>query len=88
MTIPELVEDLAGKQALLSEMIEERLAETGAAGSPESLARLFSIHGQNAARLGRLLRDLQALSPESGDALSELIAEVLEALGREKGVEL
>jgi len=52
------------------------------------LANLLRIHGQNAGRLGRLLRDRQALSGEAADGISGAIAQALDELSSELGAEL
>jgi hypothetical protein len=54
----------------------------------EEVARLLRIHGENAGRLGRLLRDRRALSGDAADGISAAIAQALDELGSELGVEL
>jgi hypothetical protein len=66
------------KQILLDDFIDQILA----AGRPaiEEPAHLLEIHGQNASRLGRLLRDRRALSGDAADGISGAIAQALEQL--------
>jgi len=75
LAIDAIIADLAAKQARLSAYIDEVVENDRATHS--EIARLMSLHGQNAARLGRLLRDRQALG---GTALDELAAAVNQAL--------
>jgi hypothetical protein len=79
-SIDDVVRDLATKQARLSQYIETCL-ERGVA-VPE-LTRLFTLHGQNSSRLGRLLRDRLVLSGEAGDVVAEAIALALDDLEQE-----
>jgi hypothetical protein len=83
-TIEEVIQDLAHKQQFLSEYITRNLEKI----SIEQLARLIKIHGQNASRLGRLLRDQRALSGEAADGISGAIAQALDELSTELGVPL
>jgi hypothetical protein len=83
--IGEVVADLAERQAQLTEYLAA-LMERGA--DVEEVARLFALHGQNASRLGRLLRDQRALSGESADGLLKAIGKALDEIGEELGVEL
>ena len=84
-TIEEVIGDLAGKQAQLLGYIDERL-DQGA--DLQGLARIFALHGQNATRLGRLLRDKRALSGQASDGISAAIAQALDELSTELGVAL
>jgi hypothetical protein len=52
------------------------------------LRRLLALHGQNASRLGRLLRDQRALSGEAADGIAGAIAQALDELGTEWQVPL
>jgi hypothetical protein len=65
-TIDAIIDMLYHKQIALDDFIDQILS----IGQPavEELAHLLKIHGQNASRLGRLLRDRRALS---GDAAHE-----------------
>jgi hypothetical protein len=83
--IADVIRDLAAKQQRLSEYIDRCLA--GDALSPSDMARLLALHGLNASRLGRLLRDQDALGV-ADDALTEIMNQVLDGLSAEWGVEL
>jgi hypothetical protein len=50
--------------------------------------KLFSLHGQNASRLGRLLRDQRALSGQAADGLLDAIGKALDEISTELGVTL
>lgn len=84
-TIDEVIADLATKQAQLSAFIDTCLAE---GRDLLALVRLFALHGQNATRLGRLLRDQQALSGEAADGIHGAIAQALDELGEALETEL
>ena len=84
-TIEGVVQDLAERQARLTEFLERALAE---GGDVIEVARVFALHGQNASRLGRLLRDQRALSGGSADGLLGAIAQALDELSTELGVKL
>lgn len=90
-TIDDVLRDLATKQARLSQYIESCL-DKGV--DVAELARLFALHGQNASRLGRLLRDQLALDRPNGlagapdDPVSQAIALSLEELEQALGVDL
>jgi hypothetical protein len=83
--IEAVVADLAERQAQLTEYLAA-LMDRGA--DVEEVARLFALHGQNASRLGRLLRDQRALSGESADDLLDAIGKALDEIGEELGIEL
>lgn len=85
-TIDEIITDLAAKQARLSTLIELELQEDS--GRIDNLAKLFALHGQNASRLGRLLRDRRALSGEAADGIAGAIAVALDELSNAFGIEL
>jgi hypothetical protein len=82
-SIERIILDLSTKQARLSQYIEARAEELSA----EDLARFLMIHGQNASRLGRLLRDRRALSGEAADGISAAIAQALDELNSELGTD-
>jgi hypothetical protein len=84
--IDDVIADLAEKQRRLSELIEEALAQDEAGLG--AISRLFALHGQNASRLGRLLRDRQALTGETTDRVLGSIAQALDELSVELGVDL
>jgi hypothetical protein len=80
ITIDAILADLAAKQVRLSELLD--------AADPsdlKNLARLFSIHSQNASRLGRLMRDQRALSGKAADGIAGAIAQALDELSNELG---
>jgi hypothetical protein len=83
-SIETIILDLCIKQARLSEYIEARREELSA----EQLARFLQIHGQNASRLGRLLRDRRALCGDAADGISGAIAQALDELSNELGTDL
>jgi len=85
LTINAIIEDLAEKQTQLSSLIEEGLRDDP---NIDNLARLFALHGQNASRLGRLLRDQRALSGAAADGIAGAIAQALDELSTELGTEL
>jgi hypothetical protein len=78
--------DLAAKQSALSDYIDAHLEDPDA--DLPALARLFALHGQNASRLGRLLRDQRALSGAAADGIAGAIAQALDELGNELGADL
>jgi hypothetical protein len=83
-TIETIILDLCIKQARLSRYIEEHSADM----SPGELASFLRIHGMNASRLGRLLRDKHALLGDADDAMNEIIREALKELNEEWGTDL
>jgi hypothetical protein len=83
--IDQVIADLAERQAMLTEYIAAQVAEGADIGD---VARLFALHGQNASRLGRLLRDQQALSGDSADELLDAIGQALDELSAELGIKL
>jgi len=84
-TIDEVIADLAAKQVQLSAFIDACVAE---GRDLLALVRLFALHGQNASRLGRLLRDQRALSGEAADGVRGAIAQALDELGEALETEL
>jgi hypothetical protein len=81
------IRDLAIKQLHLSRFID-RCMEQEDQPPLRDLIRLLALHGQNASRLGRLLRDQQALSDPAADELNQAINQALDELSAEWGVEL
>jgi hypothetical protein len=75
---------LGRQQTLLSRYIDRRWSDLDAV----QLARLLSTHGENAACLGRLLRDWRAIHGDPPDILERAIDEALHELGTEWGVQL
>ncbi len=84
--IDEIIADLAAKQQRLSAYLDDLLDSDQA--TPAEVARLLALHAQTASRLGRLLRDRRALSGEAADGIAGAIAQALDELSSELGVEL
>jgi len=85
-TIDDILTDALQKQAQLSAFIETAVA-TGEI-DVETVTKLLALHGQNASRLGRLLRDKRALSGDSADGLLDAIGKVLDEISTELDVQL
>lgn len=85
-TIAAIIADLAAKQLTLSTYID--LCLSNGTATPADVARLLALHGQNASRLGRLLRDQAALGGDSLDALDIAVNAALDELAEELGIEL
>jgi hypothetical protein len=85
-TIEAVIDDLYRQQVLLSEAIDRLRTEEDA--TVTELTRLLRIHGQNASRLGRLLRDRRALSGDAADGISGAIGQALDELSNEWGIPL
>ena len=84
-TIDGVIADLAERQARLTAFLERVLAE---GGDLTEVAKVFALHGQNASRLGRLLRDKRALSGQSADGLLDAIGKALDEISTELGIKL
>ena len=84
--IEDVVADLADRQQELVSYIMGQLESES--GDVQGMARLFALHGQNASRLGRLLRDKRALSGESADGILDAIGKALDEINTELGTEL
>jgi len=84
-TIDGIVADLAERQARLTAYLEQVLTE---GGDIAEVAKVFALHGQNASRLGRLLRDKRALSGDSADGLLDAIGKALDEISTELGIRL
>ena len=84
--IGDVIADLFHHQSRLSAFIDRqtRADEIQIA----EMARLLALLGQNASRIGRLLRDQRALSGESADGLLGAIGQALDELSTELGVDL
>jgi len=87
-TIDEVITDLAEKQTMLSEYISSTLGDADSGVTADRLIRIIELHGRNASRLGRLLRDRRALSGAASDGISAAIAQALEELQTELGTQL
>jgi len=83
-TIEDILADAMAKQAQLSAFIQEE-ASTGDSDI-ETMAKLLALHGQNASRLGRLLRDQRALSGKSADGLLDAIGAALDEISTELNI--
>lgn len=83
-TIDDVIADLADKQARLTAYLEAQLA---GGGDVSEVVKVFQLHGQNASRLGRLLRDQAALSAAGAGSLEDL-ERALDELSDELGVQL
>ena len=83
-SIGDLLADMQRKQELLSGFVEKAMAEE----DTEDVLRLLQLYGQNASRLGRLLRDQRALSGEAVNGIAEAFAKALDELATEWHVEL
>ena len=82
-TIDDVITDALEKQGRLSAILDNTADIDGA-----DLAKLMAIHGQNASRLGRLLRDKRALSGESADSLLTALGTALDEIATELGITL
>jgi hypothetical protein len=85
-SIDDLLEDMLEKQSQLSTYIEEQV--TTGSSEVEEMAKLFALLGQNASRIGRLLRDQRALSGESADSLLNALGVALDEISTELGINL
>ncbi len=82
-SIDAVIADLYARHQQLSRYIDENMDHLSTA----EFARLTSLHGQSASRLGRLLRDRRVLEPEE-DGMSWAIQRALDELAKEWGVDL
>lgn len=83
-SIEDVIADALRRQAELSAYIDARASEMTA----DDLVKLFALHGQNASRLGRLLRDARALSGRSADSLLDAIGTALDEINTQLGTSL
>ena len=81
VTIDEAIAGLVDKMTRLDEIIVT--AKNG-----EYVIRLFELYTQASSRLSRMLRDRRALSGEAADGIAGAIAQAMDELGTELGVEL
>ena len=81
LTIEAVLADLATRQGQITDLLAQGLA------TPDQdrnfLTKLLELHGQNASRLGRLLRDQRALSGQAADGIAGAIAAALDELATE-----
>ena len=85
-SIDDVIEDLFQRQSQLSGFIETQAVH----GEVEinDMAKLLGLLGQNASRIGRLLRDKRALSGDAADGLLSAIGKALDEISTELGVKL
>lgn len=83
-SIEDLVTDALAKQTRLSAYIESHAEEM----DTDAMLKLLALYGQNASRLGRLLRDKRALSGEAANGLMDAIGAALDEIGTELGRKL
>ena len=84
--IEDVVADLLERQAQLSGFIGQQAA--GGELDCGEMAKLLALLGQNASRIGRLLRDQRALSGAAADGLLDALGKALDELSTELGVKL
>lgn len=84
LVIEDVITDLATKQAWLSNYIETHINDL----SHSVLVRLLQLHGQNASRLGKLLRDQRELTGQISDGLAAIIDQALDEVSEILGTEL
>jgi len=85
-SIDAIIDMLYKRQIRIDALIDDVAEDDGA--SIRELACLLRIHGQNASRLGRLLRDRRALTGHAAQGISGAIAQALDELGSELGTPL
>ncbi|MGQ9502730.1 MAG: hypothetical protein ACUVSF_13590 [Anaerolineae bacterium] len=83
-TIEDVIADALRRLQQLGAYIDAHQDEL----STTELARLLSVHGENAARLGRLLRDARALSGVATDGLLDAVGKALDEISTQLGIEL
>lgn len=85
-TIDDIINDLFQRQSQLSGFIEREALQ----GEVEvnDMAKLLGLLGQNASRIGRLLRDKRALSGDAVDGLLSAIGAALDEISTELGIKL
>ena len=79
-----IIQDLIARQEQLSAIIDQHIDQLSIA----DLVRLFAIHGQNASRLGRLLRDRQALAGDGDDRFQQFMDAWLDVMSEALGIKL
>jgi hypothetical protein len=82
--LADVIVRLADQQTALSRYIDRRWSDL----DDVHLARLLSNHGQNAARLGRLLRDWCAVYGPLADPVDRAFDDALDRISAEWGVDL
>jgi hypothetical protein len=81
--IDAVIADLYAKQQRLSRYIDHNADDL----TPEQLARFHQIYAQSCSRLGRLLRDREAMGGFD-EGMNRIINRTLDELGEEWGVDL
>ena len=81
ITIDQAIAGLVDKMTRLDQIIVE-------AHNGEYILRLFELYTQASSRLSRMLRDRRALSGEAADGIAGAIAQAMDELGTELGVDL
>jgi len=82
--IETLILDVSLKLAILSRYIHARLEEL----TVEQFGTLLRVHGQNASRLGRLLRHRRAITGDTSGDFEQALDLALDQLSAELGVDL
>lgn len=77
------IADLDRKIQSLSAYIDEKQEDLKA----EEYSDLLSLFGQLLSRLGRLMRDHRAITGEAADGIAGAIAQALDELGTELGIQ-
>ncbi len=85
-SIDVIIDHLYQRQVELNAYIEDIVAAGDL--SIQELVHLLKTFGQNASRLGRLLRDRRALTGDAADGISGAIAQALQELETELGTPL
>jgi glucans biosynthesis protein len=85
-SIETVIADLSAKQARLSRYIDQLYEDDDA--DVMEFSRLLRLHGMNASRLGRLLKDQRALRGDTNDRLEQVLEQALDELSAEWGVDL
>ena len=81
VTIEDVIADLVHRQKGIAAVLDQ-------SEDVESLIRAFTLYSQNASRLGRLLRDQRALSGAAADGIAGAIAQALDEINSELGVDV
>ena len=89
ITIDAAIAGLADKMRRLDAIIASRDEVESCTWPPdEALLQLFGLYSQASSRLSRLLRDRRALSGEAADGFAGAVAQALDELSSQWGVEL
>lgn len=84
-SLDDIITDMLEKQSQLTSYIEEH---ANLADIPTTeMVTLLQLLGQNATRIGRLLRDQRALSGDSADGLLAAIGTAIDEIATELGLE-